>query len=64
MIGDSSSITTMSKVHVEVLPERSVAVEVTVVVPTGKIEPEGGVDVTVTDCTSVAVTVYVTTVLH
>jgi hypothetical protein len=34
--------------QVAVLPEASVAVQVTVVVPTGKVEPEGGTQATVT----------------
>ena len=36
------------KLHVAVLPEASVAVQVTVVVPTGNIEPEAGLQTTVT----------------
>ncbi len=35
------------KVHVEVLPEVSVAVEMTGVAPTGKTELEAGVELTV-----------------
>jgi hypothetical protein len=31
------------KVQLAVLPDSSVAMQVTVVVPTGKVEPEGGV---------------------
>ena len=34
--------------HVDVLPEASVAVQVTVVVPTGKVEPEAGEHAVVT----------------
>ena len=36
------------KLQVAVLPEASVAVHVTVVVPTGKHDPEGGLHITVT----------------
>nr|WP_252285717.1 hypothetical protein [Priestia megaterium] len=36
------------KEHVEVFPAASVAVQVTVVVPTGKKEPDGGVHSVVT----------------
>lgn len=36
------------KLHVAVLPDASVAVQVTVVVPMGNVEPEGGVHATVT----------------
>nr|WP_252285716.1 hypothetical protein [Priestia megaterium] len=36
------------KEHVEVFPAASVAVQVTVVVPTGKKEPEAGVHIAVT----------------
>jgi hypothetical protein len=46
--GDSSSTTTTLKEQVELLPEASVAVEVTIVVPTGKTEPEEGVEEIVT----------------
>jgi hypothetical protein len=34
--------------HVAVLPDESVVVQLTVVEPTGKVEPEGGVQVVVT----------------
>jgi hypothetical protein len=36
------------KLQVAVLPDASVAVQVTVVVPTGNVEPEGGLQATVT----------------
>ena len=54
------------KLHVEELPEASVAVEVTVVVPRGKVLPEGGDETIVTDPLqlSVAVTAKVTTLLQ
>jgi hypothetical protein len=41
------SNTKTRKLQVAVLPAASVAVQVTVVVPTGKQEPEGGLQVTV-----------------
>jgi len=41
-------LTVTEKLHALVLPESSVAVEVTVVVPTGKTDPEGGLLTTVT----------------
>ena len=48
-------------VHVAVLPALSVAVLVTTVVPTGKVDPDGGTETTVTlEQLSVAVTVNVT----
>ena len=37
-----------AKLQLAVLPEASVAVQVTVVVPTGKIEPDGGLHIEVT----------------
>jgi hypothetical protein len=46
--GFSVSLTVTVKVQVAVLPELSVAVQVTVVVPLGKVEPEGGLQTTVT----------------
>jgi hypothetical protein len=36
------------KLHVAVLPDVSVAVQVTVVVPTGKQDPDGGLQLAVT----------------
>ena len=45
------------KLHVEVFPAASLAVTFTVVVPLGKIVPEGGLLVTVTAEQSEAVTV-------
>ena len=58
ILGFSVSFTVTEKVQVEVLPDASVAVEVTVVVPFGKVEPEGGSLTTVTPgLLSVAVTV-------
>ncbi len=41
------SLTVTVKLQVDVLPEASVAVQVTVVVPLGKVVPEGGLQVTV-----------------
>jgi hypothetical protein len=42
---ESSTVTV--KLHVPVLPDVSVAVHVTVVVPTGKLEPDAGAHMTV-----------------
>ena len=58
MVGRSPSAIVTLKLHVAVLPEVSVAVQLTVVTPTGKTEPEAGTQATVTPGTlSVAVTV-------
>ena len=46
-VGNSVSFTLMVNVHVAVLPDASVTVHVTVVVPTGKNDPDAGVEVTV-----------------
>ena len=46
--GGSVSATLMVKVQVAVLPEVSVAVQVTTVAPAGKVEPEGGLQLQVT----------------
>src|SRR2546423_5710460 len=52
------------KLHVAVFPELSVAVQVTVVVPTGNAAPEGGLQTTVTPGQlSVAVAEKLTTAL-
>ena len=60
--GRSRSMTVTSKLVVAVLPEASVAVQVTVVVPMGKREPEAGVQRTLTaEQLSVAVGTKVTT---
>jgi hypothetical protein len=48
IVGFSVSFTVTVNVQVAVLPEASVAVQVTVVVPFGKVEPEGGVQEKVT----------------
>jgi len=59
------SLTVTVKVHLAVLPLLSVAVLVTVVVPTTKVEPLGGELETVTSGRlSVAVTVNVTLLLQ
>ena len=59
--GGCASTTVTSNMHIAVLPAASVAVDVTLVVPTGKVDPDGGTDTTVTVTqVSVAVTVYVT----
>jgi hypothetical protein len=56
--GGVASTTVTVNVQVELLPIASVAVAVTIVVPTGKVEPEGGFTVTITPGQlSVAVTV-------
>ena len=46
--GFSVSLTVTVNVQLAVLPDASVAVLVTVVVPFGKVEPEGGLLTTVT----------------
>jgi hypothetical protein len=48
IFGGSVSTTVTVKLHVAVLPDVSVAVQRTVVVPLAKIEPEGGTQTTVT----------------
>ena len=48
-------------VHEDVLPAASVAVQVTVEVPTANVEPEAGVQAIVELQLSVVVAVYVTT---
>jgi len=56
--GFSLSLTVTVNVQADVLPDVSVAMEVTFVVPFGKVEPEGGSLTTVTPgLLSVAVTV-------
>ena len=45
--GGSLSWTITANEHEFVLPELSVAVEFTIFVPLGKVEPEGGTEVTV-----------------
>ena len=65
IVGGCVSLTVTVKLHCAVLPEASVAVEVTVVVPTGNTEPEAGDDTTVTPGQlSEAVTVKFTTAPH
>ncbi len=46
--GSCLSLTVMENVQVSEFPEASVAVEVTVVVPTGKFDPDAGTETTVT----------------
>jgi len=46
--GDSVSCTVTSKLQVAVVPDASVAVQVTVVVPAGKTAPAGGMQTTTT----------------
>ena len=65
MEGFSSSVTVTVKLEVEVLPEGSVAVYVTVVVPTAKVSPEPWEDVIVEEQLSESVgSVQVTTALQ
>jgi hypothetical protein len=60
--GASVSLTVTLNVHEAVFPAASVAVAVTKVVPTGNVDPEGGVTTSVTPgLSSVAVTVKFTT---
>ena len=59
--GGSASLIVTVKVHDAVFVEASVAVHVTVVVPFGNVDPDGGLQTTVTPGQlSVAVAVYVT----
>ena len=44
----TGGFTVMLNTHVAVCPQASLAVQVTVVVPTGKVLPEGGLQTTVT----------------
>ena len=65
IVGACISTTVTVKVHIEMLPDESVAVEVTVVVPFGKLDPDAGALTTETPGQlSVAVTEKVTTVEH
>jgi hypothetical protein len=66
MTGASVSLTVTVKVQVAVPPDGVVAVQLTVVVPFGKTEPDGGVQLIVTACwqASVAITVKFTTAEH
>ena len=55
--GASVSLTVISNEQVSALPAPSVAMQVTVVVPTGNTEPEGGLqDIEVSEQLSVALT--------
>ena len=62
--GASLSVTFTLNEQLEVLPDASVAIEETRVVPTGNIEPEGGIDTKVTAQLSVAPTIKLTLVPH
>src|SRR5881397_2365513 len=63
--GFSVSLTVTLKTQLSVFPDASVAAEVTVVVPLGKLEPEGGVEVRVTPGQlSLAVALKLTTAEH
>jgi hypothetical protein len=66
MVGDSVSFTVTVKLHVAVLPAASVAMQLTVLAPFGKVEPVGGSHATVTPgALSVAVGAgYCTTAEH
>ena len=58
IVGLSPSLTVTLKLHAAVFPAVSVAVQLTVLAPTGNTEPEAGTHATVTPGTlSVAVTV-------
>ncbi len=48
IVGASVSLTVTVKLQVEVFPELSAAVQVTVVVPFGNVDPDAGEHVTVT----------------
>jgi hypothetical protein len=56
IVGGSTSLTMTVKLQVVLLPAASVEVEFTVVVPTGKNDPEAGTDTTVAEQLSVVVT--------
>ncbi len=63
--GFSLSLTVIVKVQLSLLPAASVAVLVTVVVPFGNVEPDAGLETTVTPGQlSVAVTLKLTTAEH
>jgi hypothetical protein len=65
MVGGCVSFTVTVKLHVAVWPAASVAVDITVVVPTGKTEPEAGLLTTVTPGQlSAAVTLKFTVAEH
>ena len=57
MTGSWLSMTVTINVLIVVLPDGSTAVEVTVVVPTGKTEPDAGLELTVAEQLSLAVTI-------
>jgi hypothetical protein len=48
IVGGSVSLTVILNVHSAIFPEASVAVQVTGVVPTGKNDPDGGVQELIT----------------
>ena len=58
------SLTVTVKEQALLLPEASMAVELTVVVPIGKNDPEAGVEVTVDEQLSVEVTLKFTMAPH
>ena len=67
MVGFSVSLTVTVKVHIPILPAASVAVQVTVVVPTVKNDPLGGLQTTDKDDVQLSETVgalYVTEAPH
>jgi hypothetical protein len=65
MVGGAVSTTVTVKVQLAELPAISVAVDVTMVVPFGKVEPEGGMLVMdTTPQLSVATGTYLTTAEH
>jgi hypothetical protein len=64
-VGASLSLTVTVNMQVDVLPDASVAVQVTVVVPLANAEPDAGVhDVVTPKQLSIAVGVNVTTAVH
>ena len=62
--GSSESVTTILNEHAEVFPEASVAMEFTVVVPTGNTDPEDGFEITEEEQLSVDSMLKFTTALH
>jgi hypothetical protein len=66
MLQTGFAITVTVNEHVDEFPQASVATLVTVVVPSGKVLPDDGVETTVTEPAqlSVAVTVKLTALLH
>jgi hypothetical protein len=57
IVGAVVSCTVTVKLHEAIKPASSVAVQVTVVVPKPKVEPEGGAQVTLGEASQLSVTV-------